>query len=178
MKIRTIALVIAFSVLCCLPLKESVAQYNISGAVFGGGGGPASGGDFAITTTIGQPAAGTATGDELRVQSGFLYFSRTGMVTSAEQHAEDLPAEYRLDQNYPNPFNPSTTIAYALPEEAEVRLVVYDMLGRKVATLVDEQKSAGTYEVIFDAGRLASGVYLYRLSAGEELKTRTMTFVK
>lgn len=161
-----------------LPLKDSAAQYQITGATFSGGGGVTSGGDYAVSATIGQPAAGVATGEEFHAHSGFWNFRETDIVTSIEEQKETLPDEFRLDQNYPNPFNPATTIAFSLPEDSDVRLVIYDMLGRQVATLVDETKAAGSYDVNFDAGNLASGTYLYRLQAGDNLKTRTMTLVK
>jgi hypothetical protein len=70
-------------------------------------------------------------------------------------------------QNYPNPFNPSTTIRYELPKSSPVELSVYDMLGREVSVLVDERQDAGIHEVKFDATGLSSGVYLYRLQAGD-----------
>jgi hypothetical protein len=88
------------------------------------------------------------------------------------------PENYALAQNYPNPFNPSTEIEYALPEAAEVQLEVFNMMGQRVATLVSERQTAGNHSVSFDAGTLASGVYLYRLSAGQEVITQKMTLLK
>jgi predicted nucleotidyltransferase len=90
----------------------------------------------------------------------------------------DLPSEFRLSQNYPNPFNPSTTIRYDVPGAARVTLRVYDMLGREVAVLVDENKARGAYEVKWDGGTLATGVYLYRLTAGEFDHVRKMLLIK
>ena len=90
----------------------------------------------------------------------------------------DLPKEFALAQNYPNPFNPSTTISYALPADAHVTLKVYDVLGREVRTLVNDDSKAGTYEARFDAGGLASGVYLYRLEAGGFVQSRKLMVLK
>jgi hypothetical protein len=75
------------------------------------------------------------------------------------------PTIYKLSQNYPNPFNPSTTIEYQLPVDGHVSLKVYDLLGREVATLVNEQQTADYYKIKFDVGDIASGVYFYRLDA-------------
>ena len=83
-----------------------------------------------------------------------------------------------LHQNYPNPFNPVTTIRYSLPSEAHVNLVVYDVLGRQVATLVGETMHAGAHEVHFDAARLSSGTYIYRLEAGGHSLNQSMMLVK
>ncbi len=90
----------------------------------------------------------------------------------------DTPEVLELAQNYPNPFNPSTVISYALPEQAQVRLAVYDMLGRTVAVLVDGQQVPGRYDVTWDASNHSSGVYVYRLDAGGLSITRKMTLVK
>ncbi|WP_337865733.1 T9SS type A sorting domain-containing protein [Ignavibacterium sp.] len=94
-----------------------------------------------------------------------------------------LPTEYKLEQNYPNPFNPNTKIRYSLPQEArgekqEVSLIVYDILGNKVTTLVNEQKEAGYYETKFNASQYASGVYIYRLQAGSFVSTKKMLLIK
>jgi hypothetical protein len=89
-----------------------------------------------------------------------------------------LPAGFALEQNYPNPFNPSTTIRYELPMAAEVRLSVYDVLGREVSVLVNERRGAGVHEVRFDGSRLASGIYLYRLQAGSYVQTRKLALVR
>ncbi len=88
------------------------------------------------------------------------------------------PEQFILAQNYPNPFNPTTVISYQLPVSSEVRLEVYDMLGRQVATLVNGQVAAGRHNVNFDASNLSSGVYLYRLQAGAQIITRKLTILK
>lgn len=103
-----------------------------------------------------------------------------GLVTSIEDEFADnsLPTQINLSQNYPNPFNPTTVISYQLPENSQVVLTVYDMLGRRVATLVDDQMSAGSHQVNFDASQLSSGMYIYRLEAGATQLTRKMMLVK
>ncbi|MBO6620982.1 MAG: T9SS type A sorting domain-containing protein [Balneola sp.] len=89
-----------------------------------------------------------------------------------------LPDEFSLKQNYPNPFNPSTNIEYSLPEQANVTLTIYNMLGQKVATLVNETLAAGTYSQTWDASSVSSGVYFYRLKAGNKIFTKRMLLVK
>lgn len=101
--------------------------------------------------------------------------------TEVQVSNEDLnlvPKHFSLKQNYPNPFNPTTKINYSVPEAADIQLVVYDMLGRKVATLVERRLNPGRYSASFDATRLASGIYIYRLEAGSTVLTRKMTLIK
>lgn len=100
----------------------------------------------------------------------------TASAVATEQ--EEVPAAYRLAPNYPNPFNPATAIGFDLPEAARVRLAVFDVLGREVALLVDEQRPAGRHAVRFEAGHLPSGVYLYRLEAGSYRETRRLVLQK
>ena len=88
------------------------------------------------------------------------------------------PTAYALAQNYPNPFNPSTTIAFQVPVAGHVTLAVFDVLGRRMATLVDERKDAGSYTVRFDGAGLATGVYIYRLTSGQFTQTRKMLMMK
>jgi hypothetical protein len=93
------------------------------------------------------------------------------------------PKDFSLSQNYPNPFNPSTTIGFALPTSGRVVLKVYDLLGREMATLLDGQRAAGTYNLSFNAAEYSSGVYLYRLSAlGNDgrkfVSTKRLTLIK
>ena len=95
-----------------------------------------------------------------------------------EENIPALPNDFSLKQNYPNPFNPTTVIEYAVPKTVLVRLTIYDELGREVIQLVNEEKPAGRYHVSFDASRYASGVYFYRLEAGEFALTKKLLFVK
>jgi hypothetical protein len=99
-------------------------------------------------------------------------------VTTGVTLAEELPAIFVVSQNYPNPFNPTTVVSYQLPVGGRVRLVVYDPLGREVATLADGWQSSGEHSVSFDGSGLASGVYLYRLTAGDRTTTRKMILAK
>lgn len=88
------------------------------------------------------------------------------------------PRSYNLAQNYPNPFNPTTTISYSIPERSNVKLVVYDILGNEVVTLVNEEKDRGVYSVTFDASGLVSGVYFYRIQAGSFNEVKKMLLVR
>ncbi len=99
-------------------------------------------------------------------------------VSADDEELTALPERYQLEQNYPNPFNPVTVIRYELPESAQVRLDVYSITGQRVATLVNEQQSAGAHQASFDASSLASGVYIYRLQAGNYVSSRQMTLIK
>jgi hypothetical protein len=98
-----------------------------------------------------------------------------GMFTKSDGA---VPAAFGLEQNYPNPFNPSTTIAFNVAEERQVRLVVYNQLGMEVAELVNEVVAPGRYTVEFDASTLPSGTYLYRLMAGDVVQTKQMMLSK
>ncbi|MBS1552857.1 MAG: T9SS type A sorting domain-containing protein [Bacteroidetes bacterium] len=89
-----------------------------------------------------------------------------------------IPDRVTLQQNYPNPFNPSTTISFSLPSKAETTLKIYNILGKEVRTLVSEKLSAGNYDVTFNASDLTSGVYFYRLQAGNMVETKKLMLVK
>ncbi|MBT8399223.1 MAG: T9SS type A sorting domain-containing protein [Rhodothermia bacterium] len=108
--------------------------------------------------------------------SGVVRSSAT--ATDVEQLDEEVPKRFALEQNYPNPFNPTTSIEMEIPIGGHVSLVVYDMLGREVATLIDETVAAGVSRVSFDAGILPSGTYLYRLTTPVGAATRSMTLLK
>lgn len=99
-------------------------------------------------------------------------------ITDGAEAATALPESFELSQNFPNPFNPGTTIEFALPVEADVRLDVFNVLGQQVRELVNERLEAGRHSVQFDAGSLPSGVYFYRIAAGADVSTRSMTLVK
>ncbi len=91
---------------------------------------------------------------------------------------QTAPAEFSLAQNYPNPFNPSTVISYGLPRQSQVTLEVYNVIGQRVAALVNETQAAGYHEVRFSGTNLPSGVYFYRLTAGSYVKTMKMALTK
>ena len=101
-----------------------------------------------------------------------------GTLTSNENDGIDTPNRFVLDQNYPNPFNPSTKISFSLEEAAPTQLVVYNMLGQKVATLVNERLSAGEHTFNFKADNLSSGIYIYRLQSANQSLTKRMTLIK
>ena len=99
-------------------------------------------------------------------------------MTAVASDYGGLPGDFTLSQNYPNPFNPSTTIRYALPARTRVTLTVFNTLGQQVATLAEGEMEAGHHDVTFDASKLASGLYLYRLRAGDYVQTRRLLLLK
>ncbi|HLX11837.1 MAG TPA: T9SS type A sorting domain-containing protein [Bacteroidota bacterium] len=111
--------------------------------------------------------------------AGFGVYKSNAIFTgvSPTQHPS-LPVAFRLEQNYPNPFNPTTIIRYSLPMESMVHLEIVNLLGEKVADLINERESAGNKSVRFDASRLASGVYFYRLNAGTFASVRKLLLIR
>ena len=98
--------------------------------------------------------------------------------TSSVDELSDSPDGFILSQNYPNPFNPSTRIQYQVPSTSHINLKVYDVLGNEVATLVNEEKSVGSYEIVFDAKELSSGIYFYTIKAGSFVETKKMILIR
>jgi len=122
--------------------------------------------------------------DEIRIYSRSLTDSVIQELYNSEKpvgidnNNSIIPDAFILRQNYPNPFNPSTTIKYQIPELSFVILKVYDVLGNEIVILVNEEKSVGSYDVEFNGTELVSGIYFYRLQAGEFVATKKMVLLK
>lgn len=113
--------------------------------------------------------------------NGSILMTSTGGLVNGVQRTnviENSISDFNLKQNYPNPFNPSTTISYALPKDGMVTIKIYDALGREVQTLVDEFQQTGRYTAEFDASRLASGIYIYKLVSGDYSAVKKMLLIK
>jgi subtilisin-like proprotein convertase family protein len=137
-----------------------------------------------LTPFNNNPVNGTwvlAINDNASIDQGFLrawciqvtYETLTGGIQTIE-----VPNYFYLNQNYPNPFNPVSTIRFGIPKSGNVTLKVYDLLGREVRTLVNEKKEPGTYEVEMDGTNLASGIYLYKIEAGNFTAVKKMMLIK
>jgi hypothetical protein len=112
-----------------------------------------------------------------------LQASLAAITTSVEKSDANIPGSFTLGQNYPNPFNPTTTISFSLPQRSNVRLDIYDILGKQVATLINETRAAGNWNIEWNGldryGRhIASGVYFYRLEAGSFMSVKKMVMLK
>jgi len=140
----------------CLPAPDSVSVYDV---------------------TFLSPIAGWAVGGFGRFRTGVILKYNTAII-GLNGSGTLLPGKLNLYQNYPNPFNPSTVIKFALPKDEFVNITVYDITGKEVGKVVSEQLRAGNYNFSFDASRLASGVYLYRITAGSFTDTKKMVLMK
>lgn len=168
--------IFVFLIMTMICIGHGFSQ-EINRSVIANGGVTSTNANFSVSATIGQPIIGISGNNANQIQAGF--WSGIGeMVTGIESETEQIPGEFDLYQNYPNPFNPVTTIRFALPEKAAVALKVFDLLGRQVTTLVDEEMPAGVHKVIFDASALPTGVYFYRIRAGSFTEIKKLTLLK
>jgi len=131
-----------------------------------------------IKSAVGQVMVGSTQQPNDFITSGFLANPLLGGGVVGVGENEELPLSYSLSQNYPNPFNPSTTIRFSVGMYGRTSLRVYDVLGREVATLVDEWQEAGRKAIQWNAEGFASGVYFYRLVAGDFVATKRLLLLK
>ena len=117
-------------------------------------------------------------GDSLKSAQTFNITFKRNNPTGINQVGTEIPASFALSQNFPNPFNPSTTIKFSVPKNGFVNLKVYDLAGKEVSNLINENLIAGNYEASFDGSNLTSGVYFYRLQANGFTETKRMTLIK
>jgi hypothetical protein len=154
-------------------------QYEIAHSVFGSGGTVSSNNDYKLMGTLGQPLiAKTSNTDHIK-HIGFWYVVNASTVVSIDNPFNlQLPNKYILMQNYPNPFNPVTHIRFGLPKTSLVRMELYNVLGQRVALLMEARKPAGYHTFDFNGSRLASGIYFYRIKAGDFVKAKKMVLMK
>ena len=180
-----IGLLLPLAVFICLAVAVANTQaqeYMIGNWVFGNGGRNILSKGFMINGTVGQPCVGVVSNDSYQIMSGIghnIYgvLWTTHVLEDFEQ-ISTLPSAYTLEQNYPNPFNPTTTIRFAVPRHSQVSLILYNILGQTIATLVDKQLPAGEYQVTLNGDRLSSGVYFYRIVAGDFVQARKLVLLK
>jgi hypothetical protein len=109
---------------------------------------------------------------------GMFKLVDTAVVIGISNNGSLVPGHYSLEQNYPNPFNPTTKIKYGLPKSSFVNIVLYDILGKEISVLAIGFKTAGQYEILFDGSGLASGVYIYKIIAGDFNESKRMVLLK
>jgi hypothetical protein len=108
----------------------------------------------------------------------YMLQSLANPLTGTENGNTTVPGTYSLEQNFPNPFNPTTNIKFSVAKLSIVKIVVFDVLGREVQTLINEKMNAGSYEVSFDGSSLYSGVYFYKISSGDFSQVKKMVLIK
>ncbi len=177
--------IVALALLMALSVTTALAQqYELRGiSISCGGNTVATSANFRVGLTSGQTVAGSAESPNFRAFFG-LWKPQTGLsLIVAEDEYAALPERFYLGQNYPNPFNPSTTIEFALSSAEWVQLAIYNSLGQRITTLVDQPLGVGTYQVKWDGfdqrgGKVASGIYHYRLEAGDYALSKKMLLLK
>lgn len=156
--------------------RPATQQYILSSSVIANGGSYSLNSSYHMTSTLGQAVIGITENSSNYAHLGFWYSLRS-FVVGIEQPNDLIPQKFELHQNYPNPFNPITKIEYAIPKPSYVRIEVYNVLGQRIRTLVNEEKQPGYYTVDFDASSLATGFYIYRLEANgfQDIKKMVVT---
>lgn len=158
---------------------DGICQYAVQNSVFSNGGGIITDStEFSIGANTGQALIGKTDDDQYIIQSGFWYQSPYFITGTDRQYPDEIPGQFVLDQNYPNPFNPYTTIRFGIPVAANVTIDLYNILGQKIACLFEDRKAPGYYQVIVDAGNLASGIYLYTIRAENYSGVKKMVVIR
>ena len=165
-------------VICSLWCSSIDAQTTLASYVVGNGAAVITNSNHNLSATFGQPIIGN-TSNTLHSNSIGFWYQYAATITDVEDRwMFEIPKQFELYQNYPNPFNPTTVIRYGIPKESIVKLVVYNILGEMVKTLVENKQKAGSYEVNFNASNLATGIYIYRIQAGQFVETKKMVLMK
>jgi hypothetical protein len=172
-----LAVIAAFAVVLAMSATAGAQdpEYQITESVIGSGGGSSSGGSYSLIGTVGQPAIGVAGGGSYFNQIGFWY--QPGWILTGVED-EFLPTTFSLGQNFPNPFNPVTTFRFAVPKAARVTITLYDVAGRVVRTLADDEYEPGYHTLPLSADRLASGVYFCRMASEDFSETTKLLLLK
>jgi len=159
---------------------KTVAQNNaISWWAFDAGFGIPNSSTAQVKSALGQSFVGLARQSTNQIESGFLVDTLLrGTIVSVAEEEPSLPDVYSLSQNYPNPFNPVTRIQFSLPAESHVRLIVYNILGQEIASLINAPRQAGNYLIEWDAAHVGSGVYFYRIEARPVAGTSPFTTLR
>ncbi len=152
-------------------------QYQIQQSVLGNGGLVVRDSVHQLSGTLGQTMIG-ASGDTVSIGWIGFWYASSNMITGTSEPGAVLPVRFQLKQNFPNPFNPLTTIAYSVARKTRVYIAVYNLLGERVAVLVNRIHSPGHYRVQLNGTRLASGVYFYKMVTREYVKTRKMILLR
>lgn len=155
----------------------SIAQNQIPISSINSGGEKIVNTNYSINSSLGTPFIGKSLNVSNHQYSGFWYVYLNDIITSVEDQ-EIIPTVFKLEQNYPNPFNPSTIIKFGIPERSNVLIKIYDILGSEVITLVNEEMEVGWYKKEFNANGFASGMYIYRMKAGNFVSTKKMLMIK
>jgi hypothetical protein len=169
----------------CLNLNPVFANQIQRQVLDGGGGMWLASSSYKLSSSIGQSITGTQGGATKKVYSGFWnpWVVEMSPVEQEEEDLNQLPREFGLSQNYPNPFNPTTVIEYALPKSCDVRIKVYNILGQEVRNLANERQEAGYKSIAWDGKddhgqEVSSGIYFYRIVAGNFVKSKKMVLLK
>ena len=134
---------------------------------------------FSVSISGDYIAVGAFADDDNGADAGSIYlYTGFATVVGVENEKAGLAANFALSQNYPNPFNPETVIEYSLPQSEDVSLVVYNLRGEEVADLINDNIPAGNHQVKWDASNVPSGIYFYRIQAGDFIQTRKMLLLK
>lgn len=168
---------LSISSLLLLFHPQIFSQNQIPFSVLSSGGTQQINSAYILNGTLGQVIIGNCENTAHQAHAGFwqLYYQNV-MVNIAEE--DILPIEFKLEQNYPNPFNPSTIIKFGIPERSIVLIKIYDVLGSEVTTLLNQEMEKGWYELNFNGGDYSSGIYIYRMQAGNYISTKKMLMIK
>ena len=176
-----IPLALAVAVILLAPGAAFSQVYIIGNYVAASGGGQIADASYEITGTIGQPAVGFVADGSYEVSAGVLHVTSGVLWTDVindRDGTEVLPLTFGLDQNYPNPFNPATTIRFTLPSRSRVSMKLFNILGQQIEVLAEGEYQAGEHRIAFNAERLSSGIYFYRLEADGQVESRKLVLLK
>ena len=166
----------SFLVICLF--AQTSTNFKLKSGIFNIAGGRASSSNYLIHGTLGQ-AGGVSSGMNFRITTGII----TAVTFEESNELSALPESFDLSQNYPNPFNPTTVINFAIPKTTEVTIVIYDLLGREVMRWDGNKIEAGYHSVRWDGRnkrgvQVSSGVYIYRIIAGDFIGTKKMVLLR